>query len=513
MPCITLSSGKTVCFEDNKYSNGGKTGPPDFNRAVSQRDSVANMAYNTMTWEKTAGSPLGKGLPDFGYHSSQEPVSKRPTNFTPPRNQQEAVDLFMKEVAPKVDYFPTAMEQAIAGDFMYNTGRDPRIYLLDQYLKSKGKKGLPDRGSYNVDTKSTDWTPTLQAKLDKEWNTYKNDINKLDTQARRVMMNNGRDFYYKNTYTDDEEGVTYWSRSKQKQNPDDAYDSKTGFYYQRGEDGSLSPQYGKTWYGRQHTTDQYEYVSPLTIKDKTSKYHPKKEEGGKNTNMKNGINNPGFKSLPGFVQQKIVANMAMGGLAIPTEGDKIVKNNAPAAPKQLTSQQLASLATSQFSKDPSMQTPLPNFIGSYQLTDMDKTLMMEAMKQMKGGQGSSGAYSAITPQMIDQIRPKVEQNRTMDQPMEREMGGMNTMSVPEMSITDPDYEQMMLQYGGMIQDLDGAQVIQKFGKGGGITYRGHKFPGYNKPIKTPPGDKYKKMVLVKKGDKVRLVKMGYNTKK
>ena len=28
MPCITLSSGKTVCFEGNKYPDGGKTDPP-----------------------------------------------------------------------------------------------------------------------------------------------------------------------------------------------------------------------------------------------------------------------------------------------------------------------------------------------------------------------------------------------------------------------------------------------------------------------------------------------------
>ncbi len=241
---------------------------------------------------------------------------------------------------------------------------------------------------------------------------------------------------------------------------------------------------------------------------------PKKEEGGKNTNMKNGINNPGFKSLPGFVQEKIVANMAMGGLAMPGEDDKLVKKGSTppaAASKQMTSQQLANLATTFFSRDPSMQSPLPNFVGSYQFSDMDKTIMMEAMKQMKAGQGRNGVYPVVTPQMIDQIKPRIEQNRTIDQPMEREMGGMNTTD-PTMSITDPDYEQMMLQYGGMVEDLDGSQVIQKFGKGGGITYRGHKFPGYNKPIKAPANDKHKKMVLVKKGDKIRLIKFGYSPK-
>ena len=247
---------------------------------------------------------------------------------------------------------------------------------------------------------------------------------------------------------------------------------------------------------------------------------PKKEEGGKNTNMKNGINNPGFKSLPGFVQQKIVANMEMGGIAMPGEDDKIVKKGAPtsappvkeATPKQLSSQQIANLATTFFSRDPSMQTPLPNFLGGYRLTDEDKTLMFEGMKRMKSTQGANGIYAPVTAEMIDQLKPMLEKNRSIDYGREmQEVGGMNTTD-PTMSITDPDYEQMMLQYGGMVEDLDGSQVIQKFGKGGGITYRGHKFPGYNKPIKAPASDKHKKMVLVKKGDKIRLIKFGYSPK-
>lgn len=41
-----------------------------------------------------------------------------------------------------------------------------------------------------------------------------------------------------------------------------------------------------------------------------------------------------------------------------------------------------------------------------------------------------------------------------------------------------------------------------------IEYRGHKFPAYNKPVNAPAGDTHKKMVLVKQGDKVRLVKFG-----
>ena len=43
---------------------------------------------------------------------------------------------------------------------------------------------------------------------------------------------------------------------------------------------------------------------------------------------------------------------------------------------------------------------------------------------------------------------------------------------------------------------------------GKLVYRGHEFPGFNKPVKAPAGDSHKKMVLAKKGDEVKLVKYG-----
>jgi hypothetical protein len=41
-----------------------------------------------------------------------------------------------------------------------------------------------------------------------------------------------------------------------------------------------------------------------------------------------------------------------------------------------------------------------------------------------------------------------------------------------------------------------------------IEYRGKKFPGYNKPIKSDRAGK-KKMVLAKEGDKVKLIHFGF----
>lgn len=45
-------------------------------------------------------------------------------------------------------------------------------------------------------------------------------------------------------------------------------------------------------------------------------------------------------------------------------------------------------------------------------------------------------------------------------------------------------------------------------QGGKLVYRGHEFPGFNKPVKAPAGSPKKKMVLAKKGDEVKLVQYG-----
>jgi hypothetical protein len=45
-------------------------------------------------------------------------------------------------------------------------------------------------------------------------------------------------------------------------------------------------------------------------------------------------------------------------------------------------------------------------------------------------------------------------------------------------------------------------------EGGKIVYRGHEFPGFNKPVDAPKGASQKKMVLAKKGDEVKLVRFG-----
>jgi len=187
--------GKTL----KQYPDEGDLKPINQGKPVSSQDSLRHQAGKTMDFEARKGSPTGTGLSNWGYHHSQLHVSNVPPNWKAPQTKEEAVNLYMKEIAPKLKYFPSAMEKGEAGDFTYNTGRDARVYMLDQFIKSKGdKNGLPNRGSYNKDIKTNDWTPELQKSLDEQWDKYSPEINKLPENQRRILLNKGRDFYYQN---------------------------------------------------------------------------------------------------------------------------------------------------------------------------------------------------------------------------------------------------------------------------------------------------------------------------
>lgn len=183
-----------------RMNNGGGLQQYQVAGTVTSTDSLRHQASKMMDYEARKGSPTGQGLSDWGYHNSQLPYNKVPSNWYAPQTKEAAVDMYMNEIGknPILGYFNSAMEKGEAGDFLYNTGRDPRVYMLDQYLRSVGQAGLPNRGSYNVDTKTPQWTPALQGSLDQAWNQYAPAINKLPVNQRRVLLNKGRDFYYQN---------------------------------------------------------------------------------------------------------------------------------------------------------------------------------------------------------------------------------------------------------------------------------------------------------------------------
>ena len=185
-------------FARKTWEDGGTIPQYQFAGAVSSTDSLRHQAAKMMDFEAKKGSATGTGLSNWGYHQSQMPYNMQSPNWKQPRTKDEAVNMYMQEIAPRLQNFPSAMEKGEAGDFLYNTGRDPRVYMLDQYLKSKGQSGIPNRGAYNVDTKTPAWTPQLQQSLNDEWKRNQDDIYKLPVNDRRVLLNKGRDFYYQN---------------------------------------------------------------------------------------------------------------------------------------------------------------------------------------------------------------------------------------------------------------------------------------------------------------------------
>lgn len=279
----------------DQYARGGTYKKFPEGGPVSSSDSLRHQAGKMFDFEFKKGSPIGGSLTDWGYHKSQLPDNKKPKEWKQPENPKQAVDLYMQEIAnnPILGYFPSAMEKGEAGDFLYNTGRDARVYMLDQYLKSKGQAGIPNRGSYNVDTKTDKWTPLLQKSLDDQWNQYSTEISKLPVNTRRQLLNKGRDFYYQNTYSgnpgDGTEGVYNWGF-----NADGTP--------KRGEDGSLSPAYGKTWKPRiWESVNTYSnggtYISGKALATQFGQYG----NGGKTgTNPPIIVNNPNDPRLQAY---------------------------------------------------------------------------------------------------------------------------------------------------------------------------------------------------------------------
>ena len=217
-----------------QYSYGG--GLPKGQIGLQTASDSLNYQLNKIAdYEYARGSDMGTGLPNYG--------NKRLNNPT----KQQAVDWITQNVVPKVSpYFTSPTEQAEATDFLYNTGRDPRIYMLDQYLQSIGQSGLPNRGSFNLDTTKPEhasaWK-TKKAELDKLWKQHEKNINTLSENDRRILLNKGRDFYYRNINV------------KPDGSPSDAYDN--------------------TWYGRIWNTNDY---APF---DKNNpKFTPKKKAYG-----------------------------------------------------------------------------------------------------------------------------------------------------------------------------------------------------------------------------------------
>ena len=132
------------------------------------------------------------------------------TNYTAPFNDlhkgekptyDQWYTLFNQEYGKDLEQYNEQIRTE-AGDFLYNSGVDPRIYLLDQYIKQVegNSAGLSGRGAFRKANRSGVWT---DAAKEQEFNTlysqYANKINALPPEQQRKLLNAGREFFYNNT--------------------------------------------------------------------------------------------------------------------------------------------------------------------------------------------------------------------------------------------------------------------------------------------------------------------------
>jgi len=195
----SLRSGNTNTPTNNPPSNN----PPSSNVDYSYLDPTLNTMFD---FEQTLGGfndVTGKayGLSNLGANrytglkpSDPDYLDPKDPNFR--ANLRERVK---RDYASSLQGFDQSLQPAML-DFAYNTGRDPRIYLLDQYIKGQGNTaGLDNRGAYKDAMNDFSWT---DANLQKNFNEVYGDkaaaISALPVADQIKLMNQGRQFYYNN---------------------------------------------------------------------------------------------------------------------------------------------------------------------------------------------------------------------------------------------------------------------------------------------------------------------------
>jgi hypothetical protein len=191
----------------------------------TSKDSVAHQANKILKYEQLRGGPGGIPLPQYA--------------------DPQYMDMLMNKVYPEVKKImpkSSAMEIGEAMDFIFNAGwdkannkitKDPRAFALQEYYRQYDPSKLDKDGK---------WSGRKNApySFDQE---YANTIGKLPENQRRLLMNKGRDWYYKNI-----------------NNP---------------APGVPSSDYNDTWYGRIWNTNDYNPFNP-----NNPKFTPKKQMGG-----------------------------------------------------------------------------------------------------------------------------------------------------------------------------------------------------------------------------------------
>ena len=136
------------------------------------------------------------GLTNLG--ANRYMMGSNSLNISSPTFKADLTERIKQDYAPSLSGFDQEAQPAML-DYAYNTGRDPRIYMLDAYLKGQGQSGLSNRGAYKDAMQDYSWTDkALEKQFNTEYDKYKGAIGNLSGQDQLRLMNEGRNFYYNN---------------------------------------------------------------------------------------------------------------------------------------------------------------------------------------------------------------------------------------------------------------------------------------------------------------------------
>lgn len=157
-------------------------------KPTSKQNTTAKPSSTDDTWvrkimefEATQGSAQGTGLPNFGYNSK---------GANAPKNIDEAVSMFKKEYLPKVQKLPPGLRERNA-DFLYNTGQNLDLYVVNKYLEDSTGKGISNRGDYKAKGPKS-------SSFEKDFSKELSAIRKLPIEQQVKLADEARDFYYRN---------------------------------------------------------------------------------------------------------------------------------------------------------------------------------------------------------------------------------------------------------------------------------------------------------------------------
>ena len=154
-----------------------------------------------LQYESNHGSASGTSLPNFGKKGDAVKFE----------NEEEALDWMMENIVPQIPEGLSTVEQLAWADFLYNTGKDPRVWAVQEYLQKydpdseelengelKGRKDMfiaMKEGTYEG------------SENEERINKLYEDVMALNGKERLKLFNEGRDFYYRNITMEDEEPV------------------------------------------------------------------------------------------------------------------------------------------------------------------------------------------------------------------------------------------------------------------------------------------------------------------